>query len=140
MEAIVHYSSLVLCCLRTEPGDIRLEGGTSDCSGILEVKHQDEWRPVDFSYDWNLKSSSVVCRQLDCGSAVSTQRSSGSTVQPVWKIPSSCVGQPSMRECGAKSSHNSTETLEVVCSGKIMTATMPIIFTAQPCVCVRACV
>ena len=127
-------------CLCTESGDVRLVGGASHCTGKLERKHQSEWRLV-YRWGWNHQSSSVVCRQLDCGSAVSTQRISGSTVQPVWNIPSSCVrSQPSMRECEAKSSHNSTETLEVVCSGKTMTPTMTIICTVHPFVCVCVCV
>ena len=104
---------------RTEPADVRLVGGTSSCIGTLEMKHQGDQRPVDGQSDWNLKSSSVVCRQLNCGSDVSTQRSPGSTVQPVWWVATDCVGsESSLRECGTKMSHNSTVRLEVICSGK----------------------
>ena len=103
-------------------------GGASHCAGRLEVKHQGEWRPgVDDFYrsTWNMKSSSVVCRQLDCGSAVSRERTSHSTHEPVWWISSSCVGsESSLRECGTKMSGNSTARLEVICSGKTMTSTM----------------
>ena len=90
-------------------------GGAGNCTGTLEVKHQGDWRPADGS-DWNPKSSAAVCRQLDCGSDVSTQRSSGSTGEPVWKIPSSYVVS-SLRECGIKSSQYSIKRLEVICSG-----------------------
>ena len=95
-----------------------LVGGTSHCTGLLEMKHQGEWRPVDGWSDWNLPSSSVVCRQLDCGSAVSTERSSGATHKPVWRITSACVGsESSLRECGRKMSATSLYILEVICSG-----------------------
>ena len=68
--------------------------------------------------DWNLKLTTVVCRQLDCGSVVSIERASVSTDQPVWKIESSCVGsESSLRECATKVSQNSTDTLKLICSG-----------------------
>ena len=103
-------------CLCTEPGDVRLVGGSSNCTGRLKMKHQREWRPVHGS-DWTLKSSSVVCRQLDCGSVVSTQRSSSSR-QYVWRMRSSCDGsESSLRECGTMNSLNSYDHLEVICSG-----------------------
>jgi len=100
-----------------EPRDVRLMGGTSHCTGRLEMKHQGEWRPVDGTSEWNQNSSSVVCRQLGCGSAVSTERSLGSRVQPVWWMRCSCVGsESSLRECVIKKSYSSTATLEVICA------------------------
>ena len=104
--------------------DIRLVGGTSNCTGILEIKHQGEWRPVDGGFHWNLKSSSVVCRQLDCGSAVSTERSSGFTHEPVWRITPYCVGsESSLSDCAImETSHITQKGLitgkpTVICSG-----------------------
>ena len=98
--------------------DIRLVGGTSNCTGILEIKHQGEWRPVDGGFHWNLKSSSVVCRQLDCGSAVSAEQRDGSTRQPTWWIRSNCGGdESSLRECGAVESDTSSSSLGLICSG-----------------------
>ena len=95
-------------------------GGTSDCTGKLEVKQQNEWRPVDGDYsDWNLKVASVVCRQLHCGSAVRTERSSGSTDQPVWRITLNCVGsETSVMECKPMRSGTSSTSVEVFCSGE----------------------
>ena len=106
--------------LGTESDDVRLVGGASHCTGRLEMKHQGEWRPVDgwSGTKWNQNSSAVVCRQLDCGSAVSINRSLGFTEQPVWVIPSPCVGsESSLRECGTNGSFYSTNRLEVICSG-----------------------
>ena len=98
---------------------MRLVGGATHCAGRLEMKHQEEWRPVYYN-DWNHKSSSVVCRQLDCGSAVSAEHRHGSTYQdqPTWFITSNCGGdESSLRECGAVSSDTSSSSLELICSG-----------------------
>ena len=92
-------------------------GGASRCTGEIQMKHQSEWRPVD-PYEWSHQSSSVVCRQLGCGSAVSTEERDGSTEQPVWEMKSPCVGsEPSLRECGAVESSRSSYSLYLICSG-----------------------
>ncbi|XP_049909709.1 antigen WC1.1-like [Epinephelus moara] len=71
---------------------VRLVGGDSHCAGTLEVKHQGEWRPVNGYYsDWTLKTAGVVCRDLDCGSAVSVGERKESSDRPVWGIDSDCV-------------------------------------------------
>ena len=91
-------------------------GGTSHCAGRVETKHEGDWRLMVMSW-WNVKSASVVCRELDCGSAVSIATSSGSD-QAAWRIRPSCVGsESSLTECGTKSSSSSRERLEVICSG-----------------------
>ena len=108
---------LFLSSLYTDSRDVMLVGGTSKCIGTLEMKHQGEWRPVDGWSDWNLQSSSVVCRQLECGPAVSTERSSGVTHKPAWRITSPCVGSgSSLGDCGTRSA-TSLYVLEVICSG-----------------------
>ena len=116
-------------------------GGTSNCTGTLEVKHQVEWRPVDGGFHWNMMSSSVVCRQLDCGSAVSTESSHGFTHDPVWRITTYCVGTETlMSDCIiVETSHNTqkgfiTGKPTVTCSGKTILAVLAIV-----CVFVRGC-
>ncbi|XP_043976241.1 scavenger receptor cysteine-rich type 1 protein M130-like [Gambusia affinis] len=49
--------------------DIRLVGEASRCAGRLEMKRQEEWRPVD-AWDryWNMNSAAAVCAELDCDS------------------------------------------------------------------------
>ena len=107
-------------CICTDT-DVRLVGGTSHCTGRLEVKHQGDWRPaadLAVTSNWNLKSSSAVCKQLDCGSAVDTKWRSVSERQRVWWITSSCNGSEfSLRECATMQSAGSVEGLEVTCSG-----------------------
>uniref|UniRef100_A0A8C2X292 SRCR domain-containing protein n=1 Tax=Cyclopterus lumpus TaxID=8103 RepID=A0A8C2X292_CYCLU len=55
------------------PDEVKLVGGSNHCVGGLELKHEGNWRPVDI-YSWDLVSAAVVCRQLDCGSALSIGR------------------------------------------------------------------
>ncbi|XP_031722585.1 scavenger receptor cysteine-rich domain-containing group B protein-like [Anarrhichthys ocellatus] len=99
----------------TSTESVRLMGGVSRCAGILEVKHEGDWRPVDGS-DWNLKEASVVCRDLDCGSAVSIRRRVESLERSVLRINSRCILSGSdLREC--LTSH-SFSIVDLTCSGK----------------------
>ena len=110
-------------------------GGPSNCAGTLEIKHKGNLRTVHGWYDghrvkeekrlkavrsseWNRNASTVVCKQLDCGSAASTQRSYGSK-SPAWRFESFCDGsEPSLRKCGKLSPGYLAFSLEVICSGK----------------------
>ncbi|XP_039644372.1 scavenger receptor cysteine-rich type 1 protein M130-like [Perca fluviatilis] len=57
----------------SEPDNLRLARGSSRCAGELEMKKEGKWSKVDAKDSaWNLKAADVVCRHLDCGSAVST--------------------------------------------------------------------
>ncbi|XP_071351013.1 uncharacterized protein [Trachinotus anak] len=95
---------------------VRLVGGASRCAGTLEV-NQGEWRPVD-GYYWTLKEAAVVCRDLDCGSAVSTRRREQSSRRSVWWIRSECVQSGfTLRECSA--SDSSSSILELNCSDSV---------------------
>ena len=103
----------------TESDDVRLIGGTSHCNGELELKHQGEWRTVDGLSEWNRKLSAVVCRQLNCGNAVSDEETGRGGSHPVWRIISSCVGsESSLTECATKHHLNTVLRRKLVCSGK----------------------
>ena len=95
---------------------MRLEGGDGRCAGRVEMKHQGEWKRLGWS-DWDLRAAAVMCRQLDCGSAVSTGYTDDE--HPVWSFASRCVGSESaLRECGTMDGeHLASHTLEVTCSG-----------------------
>ncbi|XP_071373981.1 CD5 antigen-like [Centroberyx affinis] len=105
----------------SEPDDVRLVGGASRCAGGLEMKHHGDWRPVDdWSSEWNLTSAAVVCRQLDCGSAVSTERRENSSWRSVWLITSSCLQSGStLRECVLTWSLSSSRSLQITCSESV---------------------
>ncbi|XP_029301077.1 LOW QUALITY PROTEIN: scavenger receptor cysteine-rich type 1 protein M130-like [Cottoperca gobio] len=101
----------------SEPDAVRLVGGDRRCAGTLELKHRGHWRPVEDS-NWNLKKAAVVCRELDCGSAVSVEQREESSERPVWRIYSHCVQSGSaLRECAA--SDTSTSILNLTCSDSV---------------------
>ncbi|KAL7371606.1 hypothetical protein ABVT39_001960 [Epinephelus coioides] len=101
-------SILELTCL--EP--VRLVGGSSRCAGTLEVKRGD-WRPVDGS-DWTLKEAAVVCRDLDCGSAVSAGIRNEVLLKSAWKISPSCIqAGHTLRKC--VTSGSSSSIMEITC-------------------------
>ncbi|XP_029923364.1 scavenger receptor cysteine-rich type 1 protein M160-like [Myripristis murdjan] len=104
-----------------EPDDVRLVGGASRCAGRLELKHLGEWRPVvDFNSDWTVKAAAAVCRHLDCGSLVSTERKNASTERSVWRIRSSCLQSGyTLRECGETWSVFHSHSLEITCSESV---------------------
>ncbi|KAI4794020.1 hypothetical protein KUCAC02_032333 [Chaenocephalus aceratus] len=100
----------------SEPG-VRLVGGESRCAGTLEVK-QGDWRPVGGS-PWTLKAAGVICRDLDCGSAVSVGEREESSERPLWWITSLCVQSGSaLRECALSGS--SSHFLTLTCSDKLL--------------------
>ncbi|XP_042371670.1 scavenger receptor cysteine-rich type 1 protein M130-like, partial [Plectropomus leopardus] len=106
-------SSIVeLTC--SEP--VRLVGGSGRCSGALEVR-RGHWRPVDGS-DWTLKEAAVVCRDLDCGSAVSTAVRNESVCKSAWKIRPDCIQAGyTPRKCATSGS--SSSILEITCSESV---------------------
>ncbi|XP_062274635.1 scavenger receptor cysteine-rich type 1 protein M130-like [Scomber scombrus] len=95
---------------------VRLVGGASRCAGTLEVKKR-EWRPVS-DYYWTLKEAAVACRELDCGSAVSTGRRYEYSDRPVWWINPNCLQSGSaLRDCAL--SHSSSFIVEITCSDSV---------------------
>ena len=97
---------------------VRLVGGASRCAGTLEVK-QTEWRPV-VDFDWTLKEAAAACRELDCGSAVSTGSRKESSRRPAWWINTDCVqsGSALRTDCAASPVRPSSSIVELTCSGK----------------------
>ncbi|CAI5671653.1 unnamed protein product, partial [Oreochromis niloticus] len=81
---------------------IRLVGsGSSRCSGRVEIFHNNMWGTVSDS-NWNLNDAEVVCRQLNCGSALEATQSSkfGTGTGQVWLTGVTCSGnESSLTEC-----------------------------------------
>ncbi|XP_053177437.1 scavenger receptor cysteine-rich type 1 protein M130-like [Scomber japonicus] len=104
--------------LTCSPESVRLVGGASRCAGTLEVK-QGEWRPVTYNvFRWTLKEAAVACRELDCGSAVSTGSRKESSDRPAWWIRTDCVQAGStLRDCVL--SDSSSSMVELTCSDSV---------------------
>ncbi|KAM4605965.1 scavenger receptor cysteine-rich type 1 protein M130-like [Polymixia lowei] len=122
------YESLLLDCGTSgstrntcSPGKaVGLTCSASRCAGRLEVKHQEDWRPLNYWSAWNLKSATVLCRQMDCDSAVSIELKRVSREQPVWSINSDCVESGStLRECVIDLPSPSSQITELNCSESV---------------------
>ncbi|KAG7221243.1 hypothetical protein INR49_017460, partial [Caranx melampygus] len=112
LEAAAHLAKL----LDSPAQPVRLVGGASRCAGELQLK-QDEWRPVD-GYTWDSKLASAACRELGCGSVVSSLAPVKSSQKHVWEIRSGCMKSGfTLRDC---SRPRSTPTIvELTCSDSI---------------------
>ncbi|NXP76163.1 DMBT1 protein, partial [Ramphastos sulfuratus] len=107
---------------RTEP-EVRLAAGPNRCAGRVEVLHEHQWGTI-CDDSWDLKDAKVVCRQLGCGTAVSTpgQAHFGQGQDPIWLDEVECTGlELSLSQCSHKSwglhNCNHEEDAGVVCSG-----------------------
>ncbi|KAM3624006.1 uncharacterized protein V6R79_018048 [Siganus canaliculatus] len=98
---------------------VRLAGGVSRCEGTVEVEHDQEWKPASYQHSWSLKEASVLCRQLNCGSAFSTTRVDNNLMEPQssWHFYSDCDGsEQALLDCGMVTEWLSSSTVRVVCS------------------------
>ncbi|NXG89076.1 C163A protein, partial [Stercorarius parasiticus] len=76
--------------------ELRLSNGTGPCSGRVEIKHEEEWGTV-CDGDWTIEDAEVVCKQLQCGSAVQALNRApfGEGTGPTWLYRVDCRGDES---------------------------------------------
>ncbi|XP_036417687.1 scavenger receptor cysteine-rich type 1 protein M130-like [Colossoma macropomum] len=113
---------LSITCSGKSHSSFRLVGSGGDCAGRLEVFHSGSWGTVSDDL-WDIKDAQVVCRQLQCGVALSALVPAwfGPGTGPIWLNKVECEGNETSLwncrfqlcgedECGHK------EDIGVVCS------------------------
>uniref|UniRef100_A0A4W3H0U7 SRCR domain-containing protein n=1 Tax=Callorhinchus milii TaxID=7868 RepID=A0A4W3H0U7_CALMI len=80
----------------TEHHSIRLIGGNNSCSGRVELQRYYRSGTV-CNYYWDLHDADVLCRQLDCGFALSSGPGAmfGKETGLTWKTNFNCLGNES---------------------------------------------
>ncbi|XP_019213853.1 deleted in malignant brain tumors 1 protein-like [Oreochromis niloticus] len=101
-------------------GLIRLSGSTQ-CSGRVEIYHSSDWGTI-CDDGWDLNDAEVVCRYLDCGTALrAISAVFGEGSGQIWLDDVACSGnESSLIECGhngfGKHNCNHGEDAGVICS------------------------
>lgn len=104
-------------CICSDPDEIRLVGGTSQCNGRLELKHKDNWRVLDAD-SMDREKTAIICQWLGCGSPLSVARIPFSTPS-TWLINTSCIVSSNLlKECVATNDIPKDSSIEINCSGK----------------------
>ncbi|XP_026202920.1 scavenger receptor cysteine-rich type 1 protein M130-like isoform X2 [Anabas testudineus] len=107
---------------------IRLSGsGSTQCSGRVEIYHNNIWGTV-CDDSWDLNDTMVVCRELNCGTALDATQSAqfGEGTGQIWLDDVACSGNEwSLTECQHNGFGNNncghSEDAGVICSVHLQT-------------------
>ncbi|GCC42505.1 hypothetical protein chiPu_0026863 [Chiloscyllium punctatum] len=117
-----HRNDIGVVC--SGPVSVRLVNGTNMCSGRVEVYRNSFWGTI-CDNSWDKNESDVVCRMLNCGTAVSAPGGSqyGAGTGNIWLDSVNCSGTetaldqcPANPQVGINCTHS--RDAAVICSGK----------------------
>ncbi|KAK2916401.1 hypothetical protein Q8A67_000775 [Cirrhinus molitorella] len=121
--------TLILARALTSVTDIRLVSD-SDCCGRVEIRYNGQWGSV-CDNNWDMNDAAVVCRQLQCGSAISAPHGAafGQSSRSIWLDDVECLGnEGTLTQCSHRGLGNHTcehsQDAGVVCLGELQ---MPIL-------------
>ncbi|XP_056312094.1 deleted in malignant brain tumors 1 protein [Danio aesculapii] len=99
LDVIINgFSNLFINCLLAK---LRLQNGSSSCSGRVEVLHNGTWGTV-CDDGWNLQDAEVVCGEIGCGNATEAKKGAffGKGSGPIWINNLGCIGNEiSLKRC-----------------------------------------
>ncbi|XP_073670083.1 scavenger receptor cysteine-rich domain-containing group B protein-like isoform X3 [Paramisgurnus dabryanus] len=105
--------------------DLRLVSGSDSCCGRVEILHNGQWGTV-CDDDWDITDADVVCKQLNCGRAISAPLNAafGQGSGVIWLDNVGCSGnENSLTQCSHRGlgQHNCNhgEDTGVVCTGDL---------------------
>ncbi|KAI2645819.1 Deleted in malignant brain tumors 1 protein [Labeo rohita] len=114
---------------------LRLVSGSDSCCGRVEVRYNGQWGTV-CDDDWDMNDTAVVCRQLQCGSAISATHSAtfGQGSGSIWLDDVECSGsEGTLTQCShrglGKHDCNHGKDAGVVCSGEVQMPTLSLTST-----------
>ncbi|KAL1278236.1 hypothetical protein QQF64_024909, partial [Cirrhinus molitorella] len=115
-----HHEDAGVVCLGK---NIRLISGSDSCCGRVEIRYNGQWGTV-CDDNWDMNDAAVVCRQLQCGSAISAPHGAafGQGSGSIWLDNVECSGsEGALSQCShtepGKHNCNHGKDAGVVCSG-----------------------